>query len=207
MSIAKKLQTIAENEQRVYEAGEAKGIEEGKQAEYDRFWDEYQNFGKRTAYGSAFYNKGWTDVSYNPKYDIVPTSAVNTFAYSPITDTKVNIDVSKATTTNIFNYCGVLKTIRNLIVSENTDWGGNCFAHCSALENLTITGTIGKGGLDLHWSTKLTKASITSVINALSTTTSGLTVTISKVAKEAAFTDAEWADLIATKPNWTYSLV
>lgn len=41
MSIAEKLQTIVENEQRVYEAGKNKGIEEGKKLEYDRFWDEY----------------------------------------------------------------------------------------------------------------------------------------------------------------------
>ena len=28
-----------------------------------------------------------------------------------------------------------------------------------------------------------------------------------KAAKEAAFTDDEWAALIATKPNWTFALV
>ena len=40
MSIAEKLQQIAENEQNVYDAG--------KKAQYDEFWDNYQNKGNRT---------------------------------------------------------------------------------------------------------------------------------------------------------------
>jgi hypothetical protein len=66
---------------------------------------------------------------------------------------------------------------------------------------------IGQKNFNVHWSPKLSKASIESIINALSSTTSGLTVTISKTAKEAAFTSAEWSALIATKSNWTISLV
>jgi hypothetical protein len=66
---------------------------------------------------------------------------------------------------------------------------------------------IGQKNFNVHWSPKLSKASIESIINALSSTTSGLTVTISKTAKEAVFTTEEWATLIATKPNWTISLV
>lgn len=54
---------------------------------------------------------------------------------------------------------------------------------------------------------KLTKASITSIINALSSSTSGKTLTLSKTAKEAAFTTDEWTSLVATKSNWTISLV
>jgi hypothetical protein len=34
-----------------------------------------------------------------------------------------------------------------------------------------------------------------------------MSVTFSKKAKEAAFTADEWEALIATKPNWTISLV
>lgn len=51
MSIAEKLVTIAENEQKVYEAGE--------KAEWDKFWDTYQDYGKRTRYGYAFSGIGW----------------------------------------------------------------------------------------------------------------------------------------------------
>ena len=39
MSIADKLTTIAENEQKVFDAG--------KQAEYDEFWDSFQSKGTR----------------------------------------------------------------------------------------------------------------------------------------------------------------
>lgn len=83
------------------------------------------------------------------------------------------------------------------------------FARCDELVTLIIEGVIGKSDLDLHWSTKLSKASITSVINALSTTTSGLSVTLSKTAVNTAFgstESAEWKSLIATKSNWTISL-
>lgn len=92
MSIAEKLQTIAENEQKVYnkgfQEGEAIGIpqgveqgyEIGRQAEYDAFWDAIQAKGARTFYGMAF--RQWGCQFVRPKYKVVPTeagSARNTF--------------------------------------------------------------------------------------------------------------------------------
>ena len=62
MSIAEKLTTIAENEQKVYEAG--------KKSQYDEFWDTYQTNGQRTNYTYAFSGLGWTDNLYKPKYPI-----------------------------------------------------------------------------------------------------------------------------------------
>ncbi len=53
----------------------------------------------------------------------------------------------------------------------------------------------------------LSKENMLSIINALSPTVTGQAVTFKKSTKEAAFTDAEWAALIATKPNWTFSLI
>lgn len=41
----------------------------GKQAEYDRFWDSYQNNGNRSDYQYAF--AGWKDAVFKPKYNIV----------------------------------------------------------------------------------------------------------------------------------------
>lgn len=67
-------------------------------------------------------------------------------------------------------------------------------------------GTI-SNSLNMQWSTKLTKASITSIIEHLSTTTSGLTLTLPKTAKEAAFTTDEWVVIVAAKSNWNISLV
>ena len=51
MAIADSLNTIAENVPKVYEAG--------KKAKYDEFWDKYQDYGNRTAYGYAFGGRGW----------------------------------------------------------------------------------------------------------------------------------------------------
>ena len=42
------------------------------------------------------------------------------------------------------------------------------FAFCTALENIKITGVIANTGFDLHWSTKLTIESLTSILSALS---------------------------------------
>ena len=63
MSIADKLTTIAENEQRVYDAG--------KQAQYDEFWDDFQKNGTEYMYyGYAFANRDvWTqDMIEKVKY-------------------------------------------------------------------------------------------------------------------------------------------
>lgn len=84
MSIAEKLQTVAENQQKVYNAGYNKGkaeggdteaayqegIEQGKQAEYDRFWDSYQQNGNRKNYRYAFAGPCWTKETLKLKYPI-----------------------------------------------------------------------------------------------------------------------------------------
>ena len=44
----------------------------------------------------------------------------------------------------------------------------NAFTGCTALENIKITGVIANTGFDLHWSTKLTIESLTSILSALS---------------------------------------
>ena len=135
-------------------------------------------------------------------------------AFSTLGDTKelpFDIDVSNATNTmDLFAWNVSLTTIKKIIVSETTPiqtW----FEADNSLENLAIEGTIGQNGLNLQWSTKLSKASITSIINALSATTSGLTVTLSKTAVNNAFeggsTGSEWTTLIGTRSNWTISLV
>ena len=79
MSIAEKLTLIAENEQKVYDAGFEKGkasggsgydegFADGKKAEYDAFWDQYQQNGLRTHYAYAFAGGGWTAEIFKPKY-------------------------------------------------------------------------------------------------------------------------------------------
>lgn len=220
----------------VYEAGKRAG---GADSYYDEFWDIFQSNGTRTAYDYAFCESSsgirWVvGKTYRPKYPIKATKAMNmfyntrlpyeaiaivdfsectdfysTFQYSS-TEKFPPIDLRKATrTNNLFNSNSSVVEIEEILVAESTPYSG-CFSGCSKLKEIRFNGTIGKNGLDFKNCTKLSKASITSIINALSTTTSGLTVTLSKIAVESAFgstTSAEWTTLIGTRSNWTISLV
>lgn len=106
-------------------------------------------------------------------------------------------------------------TIDKLVVTDNVAFD-HTFDYASKLVNLIIEGTIGKGGLNLSWS-PLSKDSLISVVNALSSTTTGQPVTLRLAAVNTAFetsagaadgsTSEEWTALIATKPNWTINLI
>lgn len=66
MSIAEKIQTIAENELKVYAAGEQKAI--------DDMWEALQGGGTRTSYPASFFDGAdFTKKTFKPKYDIRPT--------------------------------------------------------------------------------------------------------------------------------------
>ncbi len=194
----------------VYNAGEMTGVETGKQTEYDRFWDLFQQNGEKVNWQNAFNNQLWTDEIYNPKYPIVSTSGNSIFANTSITDTKVTVDLSAASNATSMCSWGKIKTFRKLIVHEGLTFS-NAFYNAQWLEELTVEGIVGQS-IDLHWSTKLSKASIESVINALSDTATGKTVTFSKTAVTNAFStdgdglSVEWVELISTKPNWTFVL-
>jgi hypothetical protein len=233
MSIAEKLAQIAENEQKVFDAGREMGLSDGlfmgyqdglvagKKAQYDAFWDEYQEKGNRSYYDRAFGNLRWNDKTYKPKYPIRPLASYDSlFEGSRVTDTKVDIDFSritqKTTVSRIFAYDSDLTTIRKLIVNENIVFDA-WFPSCAKLTNLTVEGVIAQNGFDTHWSTKLSRASIESIVNALSTETSNLTVTFSRDAVNKAFETSEgandgestdeWAYMyIIARPNWYFSL-
>lgn len=186
------------------------GFEAGKKSQYDDFWDNYQNNGEIKSYNYAFQSPCWTDETYNPKYPIVANSATNMFVSNPnITDTKVPIDLRGCFINNTFSYSGLV-TIREIIVDEKTTINStpNGFNGLYNLVNIKFTGVWSCGNIpEFAYSHYLSKDSITSIVNVLSPTVTGFTVTLSKRAKEAAFTADEWAALIATKSNWTFSLV
>ena len=126
------------------------------------------------------------------------------------------LDTSKGTGFgSMFNGCSKLTTIPQLDTSNGTNFS-NMFYSCSALTNLTIAGSINTSGMNLKSATKLSKSSITSVVNALSASASGKSITFSKTAVNNAFetssgvadgsTSEEWTTLIATKANWTIAL-
>lgn len=62
------------------------GYDDGKQAQYDGFWDTYQQNGNRKDYVNAFAGVGWNDATFKPKYNIAPTTANNIFSQTGITD-------------------------------------------------------------------------------------------------------------------------
>ncbi len=197
MSIAEKLTTIAENEQKVYDAG--------KKAEYDAFWDNYQDNGKRTDYANGFtgYGKGWNNNNFYPKYNMKPTKCASMFyAWEDATiqtldllqrfkECNVEFDTSKATQAN---QCFAYSKFTALPAIDLTSVSGivsKLYYGCPYLETiekikihenigidgwfynnrdlvkLTIEGTIGQNGFNVQWSTKLSKESIVSILTAL----------------------------------------
>lgn len=70
-----------------YNTGKTDGIVEGKQAEYDKFWDNFQQNGNRNRYEYAFAWESWTNEIFKPKYDITVEigNSSNMFTYSGIT--------------------------------------------------------------------------------------------------------------------------
>lgn len=142
-------------------------------------------------------------------FDFSKATSVDHFAYNSTIQNFPTIDFSSAERINsCFAYLsGDNVSIPLTLKSDGSQKFTSPFANSKGIVNLSITGVIGQGGFDVQWSTKLSKASITSIINALSTTTSGLAVTLSQTAVNNAFTSDEWSALIATKQNWTISLV
>lgn len=267
MTISEKLTQIAENEQKVFDAGYEKGkaegyqngydegnaegikegIEEGKQAEYDAFWDNYQTNGTRIVYDCAF--AGWSYDTFRPKYDIKPTSAYMLFRTFDTSGWHGDIDMSEhlkecgvvldtsqctnfqymcmnsfithlgiidtrsATTLYEVFSCNRLHTVDKLILKDDGSQTFSRTFHATvALENIVIEGVIGKA-IDFSPCKKLTRASIESIVAALSTTTNDLTCTFSKTAVFAVYnaSDDDWGEflneVVMPHGNWNFSLI
>lgn len=201
MSIAEKLVTVAENQEKVYDAG--------KKSEYDAFWGELQNYGKAKSYANAFSYNAWNDKTYNPKYTFKVSDCNNMFFHNTnITDTKVPIDFrgNQGQIFYVFEGCTKLVTIRTLILDGTNQSFSRYFTNCKALENITFEGEI-KKNIDFQYSPKLSKESIENIMSCLSENSTGQTLTLSQEAVNNAFTQDEWNDLIKDKTNWTISLV
>ena len=210
----------------------------GKKSEYDAFWDTYQSNGTRKNYHSAFAGDGWKQTNFKPKYTIRPSEARNMFYQSPITDLTLThkLDFSEVTALSdfiarssvtkvpainlskiidslyVFENAFELMTVENLIFPTRpfTVNISGIFYRCNALENITITGTIQNTGFDLHWSTKLTIESLTSILTALSKNSSvaagkSITFPTAAQAKIQANTTAKGQYDAAIAAGWTIS--
>lgn len=254
MSIAEKLQAVAKNQQKVYDAGFTagqaaggdtdaafqEGFDAGKQAEYDTFWDTIQQNGNRTDYQFAFTGWSWTPENFKPKYDIKPVRADYMFAnldascIRDLTETLESAGVvldtaqcinftnfarygspqrfpaldtrSAESLNNMFVNCSVATIDKLIFKDDGSQVVLSMFSACSPLVDINeIEGVIGQN-MNLAPSKKVSKLTITNVISALSSTTSGMTLQLSKIAVNAAFTTDEWNALAATKSNWTITL-
>ena len=196
---AEKLTTIAENQQKVYKAGQ--------KDERVKTWEQLQEGGTRNYYSYAFAYSCWTDDIYHPIYDISSTALNYAYYISGITDTKVNIE-TEGNLVGLFQNSAI-KTVRKLKVVANTAFT-QAFTNCSNLENIVFDGVIGTS-LDLRWSKKLTADSLNSITTHLSDEATGQRITLPTTA-EANYNanppegaPDTWAKLVATKPNWTFA--
>lgn len=177
------------------------GYADGKQAQYDEFWDGYQQDGKRYHYNNAFFGHGWTAKTYKPKYPITVKYGIAMFQQSPITDTIQPITFqSGATVYDVFLSCTNLVTIQLITVTSDITFRG-WFSNCGKLTNITFTqdSQIGNN-IDFSESPLLSKESINNIISVLinTTTTKTLSLGTTNLAK---LTDEEKA--VATEKGWT----
>ena len=119
-----------------------------------------------------FYNIGVTNLSKrivdcNIKLDLSKAGKVGSlFAYALVEVVPKLSFASAIDMASVFSQCTRLKTIESVEINENMTFVSS-FERCSALENLTIEGTIGQSGFNVQWSTKLSHDSLMSIINAL----------------------------------------
>lgn len=203
-----------------YASGFSQGEEQGRQAQYDELWDDIQSNGAVKSYMRYFQGAGWSDKTFNPKHNIVTTNLQATFyGNNRITRIPVLVDMSRITnsvyTGQSFYGCSSLQTL-SLKVAETTPWSTNTFQNCSSLSSLTIDGTIGMDGFDVHWSVRLLKHSLLSILNACNGTTHTTTITVTlpprcidndTSTETYIANDTELSTALANARNKNYSIV
>lgn len=229
--------------------GERDGIEQGKQAEREKFWDNYQDYGNRTAYGGAFAGQGWVKTGLlPPKYPMILDNSMSTNYYifncfnqygtarydmseicklldcsnAPRLNSmfenanveNITIDMSNCQMASYMFGCGMGGGSINKVylkVTEKLTTASGMFSSCVDLETIRFTeDSVINIALSFS-SSPLSKESIESIINALSPTATGKTLTLKKTAVQNAFgtdydSSTEWTTLKNSKSNWTITL-
>lgn len=196
MSIADKLVTIAENEQKVYNAG----YEAGKKSESDRFADSFQNYGNRTNYWGAFCC--WADDIFNLlKYPLTMVEHGYAFRDSTITTIKEISIINTSQAVQLFYDAKYLRYVGKLTFARTMTAFSNTFKGCYALEHIIIDGVIA-GSVSFADCPLLDAESISSIISSLVTLaeTNKLTITFNSAVK--AKLTAEQIDTITNVKHW-----
>lgn len=178
------------------------GYADGQTAEYKRFWDICQDNGTRTNYYYGFAYTSWMDGCFNPKYTITCKSASASaqavfYNNTYITEIPCEVHIIGIVARNTFYGCKNLKSIALLYLEGDVSFS-NTFSGCSALENLTVSGSI-SSSIDLSASSVLSNASVQSIIGCLETVSSQQTLTLH--ASVGANVTAEQKAAITAK-NW-----
>lgn len=149
------------------------------------------------------------------------TNTIYAFNFSEFTRIGVfdcSSSASSIPLSNVFTSCSYLVTIDKIVLKKGSGgmFENTSFKDCISLENVTFEGVIDVNGLNLQWSTKLSKASWQSIIGRYAVDLT-LSMTGSKASVDKAFetsegandgsTSAEWLNLLATRPNLTVNLI
>lgn len=230
--ITEKLRLASENTTRMYNVG----FEAGRELGDEVFWDSIQAYGTRTDYEYLFRDTRW-DRPFNPKYSFGNVlRAHNVFKNTKVGDNLYTdkLDFSKCVNMDgafngsdvtrlkridlrgcspayngantVFLGCSSLKEITEFYPPTNTN-PTMAFDYCDSLETLNVCSEIAVNGFDFRRATKLSKASIKSIIGALSIGTSGLSITLSRAAVNKAFETSEGANDGENSNEWTDDII
>lgn len=154
--------------------------DEGKKAEYDRFWNSYQSNGEIKSYSYAFCGNCWTDETLNPKYTpLKATATTQMFRFCAAT-VLPSIDFNDCLNLDqTYYYAREAVTIGTVILKDDgTNTFNNAFGGCSELVNISFEGVIGNS-LAIGSASKLTSESVDNIIDHLKdlTETTAQTIT------------------------------
>ena len=146
-----------------YDKGYNEGLDAGKKAEYDKFWDAYQHKGSSDymSIQGVFNGARFNVDNFFPKYDIKPVGAANYLFYawelnrhSEVLDLKqrledcgVMLDTSGATgISNMFSYSSALCNIPTIdctgLTAESWNVFSNMWGANTTIEKLIVNDTV-----------------------------------------------------------------
>ncbi len=232
MSIAEKLTTIAENEQKVYE--------KGKESERRAWWSAVTANYTRTSYRLTFRDYNFSEVGgFNPPKTLkanqagymfhrsrgIPKITKEQIDFSDVTDADyvfASSDVQEIEEVycareliNTFSTTHLIR-IGKLVIKQGAVFGRYPFQNCKRLTQIDEIEGVIPNSVSFKWSSELTAKTIKNIVSALSNNATGQTLTFNATAKATYYSahpdeyaDAEtaWAALVATKPNWTIALL
>ena len=180
----------------------------GMNKEWNQFWDEFQQNGRKTDYKFAFYGANWNDAIFKPKYDMFATDLTQCFYTTKITSLSdrlkeqgVRFDTSACKNLNYAFAHSALTVLPKIDMSACTTSDSMCvgcyyLTRCEGIVSTEITKfytstfqncsalehIIFEGtiasDINLQWSKKLSRASILSLLSCLIATVTGKVVTL-----------------------------